>query len=302
MRRSFLVTGASGFTGTHLLDHLAAHEPEAEIVALSLSRGVTRRNVIACRTDLNDFSAVLEIVRDHEPTVVFHLAAAMPPSTPSQMWTVNVGGTVSLFCALGAAHVKPRCLVVGSSAEYMPCSEARVPETADTGGASEYGRSKWAQTELAATLARRYGIGLVVARTFNLVGPGQDSRFVVGALCEQARGLGRGGWLEVGNTDAIRDFVDVRDAVRAYHRLATSLGASGVYNVCSSRATSIEEVVQAVLRVKGEDLHVKHDAGRARPGEVHRMVGDNRKIRDAVGWSPGITLEQTLHDMLRADP
>lgn len=165
-----------------------------------------------------------------------------------------------------------------------------------------YGRSKLACESLGLAMARSGDLPVVVVRSFNLIGPGQGVQTVAGALLEQVRAL-RGGErrpMQVGNLNAKRDFVDVRDVVRAYAELMLGDHGGGVFNVCSGCAVSIRSLLQLALDLAGIEAEVEIDPARSRAVEVARSCGDPTRLRQAIGWAPRLTLEESLQEMLAA--
>jgi GDP-4-dehydro-6-deoxy-D-mannose reductase len=215
------------------------------------------------------------------------------------LWRVNVLGTLNLLRALSDRRSPAlRILNVGSAAEYLPHRGRTLRETAPAGGLSPYGRSKWAQGQLALALGRELGLAIVVARTFNLVGPGLSTALVAGALCAQfAQRESRR--IQVGNLESQRDFIDIRDAAAAYATLVERGRPGRIYNVCTGRATRIRAVVQCLSRLTGLRPRLQRDPARLKPQDVDRVCGDNSALR-SLGWKPKVSLRQSLQDMLDA--
>jgi GDP-4-dehydro-6-deoxy-D-mannose reductase len=290
VRTPILVTGAGGFAGSHLVEHL--------------SRGgyqlVTwhRRDV-----DLLDVAAVREAVARVRPAVVFHCAGA---AHVGHAWhrtepslAINVRGTHHLFEALRLAHINARVVIPSSALVYRPADEP-LTEDHPLVPNSPYGLSKLAQ-ELLARHAPADGIEVAIARAFNHVGPRQDPAFVASSLARQIAEIeaGRHGpELRVGNLDARRDLTDVRDTVRAYIMLAERGQSCRPYNVCTGRAITIRELLARLIARAKSPVAIRVDQALYRPNDVPLLVGDPTRIREEVGWAPEIPLEQTLDDLL----
>jgi GDP-4-dehydro-6-deoxy-D-mannose reductase len=143
----------------------------------------------------------------------------------------------------------------------------------------------------------------VVARSFNHTGPGQDTRFALPSFARQLAAMRSGVGervLRVGNLEARRDFLDVRDVVRAYVVLLEHGRAGEVYNVCSGRAHRLRDVVDAMVGMTDAEIRVEVDPERVRPVDVPLLLGDGSRLR-ALGWSPRIALDETLGDLLYAE-
>jgi GDP-4-dehydro-6-deoxy-D-mannose reductase len=249
--------------------------------------------------DLDNAADVAQLARSEPPRFVIHLAGLMPPAGEDAMWRANVGGTVGLLTGLRDAGCHDvRIVSIGSAAEYAPGPPGPLREDAPSGGASPYGRTKLAQSLLCLQLAADYGCSAVVARTFNLIGPHLSPHLVAGSLVRQFAAAGPTGTVRIGNAHTARDFVDVRDAVRAYWLLAVNEAAHGIYNVCSGCAISIGQLLDVLARVCGHTPAVERDPARVRASDPIEVVGDPGRLRQTTGWHPQITVEQSLRDML----
>ncbi|XOV86659.1 MAG: GDP-mannose 4,6-dehydratase [Pseudomonadota bacterium] len=296
MKRSVWVTGASGFSGQHMLTWLADHQPDADVIPIS-----RRAAGSAAHTplDLTDLDATTALARATRPGQVYHLAGAMPPATGDAMWLAFVQATYTLLRALHDAGCgDTRVLLVGSAAEYMPNDGSALAESAAVGGLSPYGMAKSAQTLLALKTAAMYGMELVVARTFNLIGPGMSRSFVLGEICAQlAAGTKT---LKLGNIESQRDFLDIRDAVDAYGQLMASSVSLEVFNVCSGEATSIRTMIELAIAADGATPEIISESSRHRANDFDRVIGDPHKITTQTGWRPVVTLEESVRDVIAA--
>jgi GDP-4-dehydro-6-deoxy-D-mannose reductase len=278
-----LVTGPEGFVGRHLRAELGdAFVPFAG--------------------DVLDAEAVAAAVRESEPSAVVHLAAessvAASWERPTEVWRVNVGGTVNVLEAVRQERPEARVLFPSTCEVYGNASRFPTPEDEPERPISPYAATK-AAAELACALP---GVDVVVARSFNHEGPGRDDRFAVGSWTRQiARLEGEGGGtLLVGDLSAERDVSDVRDVVRAYRLLLDPSVPAGTYNVASGRSVTMEHVVELLTGLARVPVRVERDESRVRPADIARLCGDAAKLRAATGWEPAIPLEQTLADTLAA--
>jgi GDP-4-dehydro-6-deoxy-D-mannose reductase len=304
MSGATLVTGAAGFAGSHLLDLLATRE--TDVVAWHRPGGtpsVTGASTSWMAVDLLDRHAVSEAIWRVRPSVVYHCAGA---AHVGRSWkdarttfAINVRGTHHLLAGL-AAHAIPARVLVPSSALIYRAAEEALSEDHELAPDSPYALSKLAQ-EMLATRGTADGIDIRIARPFNHLGPRQDSLFAASGFARRIADIEEGRWapeLSVGNLDARRDLVDVRDTVLAY-QLIVDRGLSGrPYNVCSGRAVAIRDVLEMLLAEARVPIRVVIDPARLRPNDVPVLLGDPTRIRAELGWAPVIPLQQTLHDLL----
>ena len=295
-----LLTGASGFVGTHLAAALRARGHET-----LLTDHVARDDVAA--VDVTDPLAVRGAVELAQPDAIAHLAAqAFVPASladPERTFAINAGGTLHLLEAVRATvddgARSPRVVVVSSADVYGAQPSRAYPLREDVAPLprNPYAASKVAAEALALAYARSFGVDAVVTRAFNHIGPGQDERFAVAAFAAQVARVAAGGdpLVLVGNLDASRDFLDVRDVCDAYVALLEGGGTAGeMYNVCSGTATTMKEVLRRLVMLARVPVEIREDPARMRPADIPVSVGDGAKLHAATGWTPKIGLDAAL--------
>jgi len=318
--RRVLVTGVTGFAGSHLVDYMV-ERGDAEIWGIQRWRSRTeniehlRGNMKLVECDLRDAESTRDTIEQIRPDWIFHLAAQsfVPTSwkAPTESLTTNVLGQLHLFEACRRLGLKPRIQVACSSEEYGMVHEDELPirETNPLRPLSPYAVSKVAQDMLAYQYFMSYKTDVVRTRGFNHEGPRRGPVFVASDFAKQVADIERGlkpPVIHVGNLEARRDFTDVRDMVRAYW-LALEKGEGGeVYNICSGKAWRIRDMLDLLLTMTRKKIEVREDPARLRPSDVPVLLGDHSKFTDRTGWKPSIPFEQTLKDMLefwrRAEP
>jgi len=189
-----------------------------------------------------------------------------------------------------------RIVSIGSAAEYARCAPSPLTETAPCGGASLYGNTKLVQSLTCLWLAAECRVDVLIARTFNLIGPGLPRRLIAGSLVHQF--LAAAEEVHVGNVHTARDFIDVRDAVHAYWLLVQQGESGGIYNVSSDHPVSVQEMLDILSRVSGHSPRIRIDPSRVRANDPASVYGDSTRLREATRWVPTISLEQSLRDML----
>ena len=299
-----LVTGAGGFVGSWLVRGLAA-DGHSVIAAGQLGHAVPADAAGAewMEIDVTSMDSVAAAIQQAAPEAVVHLAgqASVGDSfhDPLGTWDVNATGTLRIATALPKGA---RLLLVSSAEAYGAVPEAEQPigEERPLRPCNPYAASKAAAEMAALQAGESGGIEVVVARSFNHTGPGQDPRFALASFARQLALIRAGGAepvLHVGNLSARRDLLDVRDVVRAYVRLMESGVAGRVYNVCSGEARSMREAVDELVEISGTRARVEVDPERVRPVDLPLLLGDNARLR-GLGWAREIPFRQTLSDLL----
>ena len=287
-----LVTGANGFVGLHLVAHLAACGDE----------------VIESDTDILDREAIVATITEAQPDVVYHLAAQADVGGswdfPVETLRVNVEGTLNVCDASRLAGAQ-RVLGITSADVYGHVAQkdslgGPLDETTPLRPVSPYAASKAASETICMQARLGHGLNVILARSFNHLGPGQSDRFVASAIASRIAANERSGatTVSVGNLEARRDFTDVRDVVRAY-RLLIEQGTPGeAYHVCSGQARAIREIAEQLVGLAAFPMTLELDPDLLRPVDLKVLCGDNTKIRTATGWAPRIPIETTLQDLL----
>jgi GDP-4-dehydro-6-deoxy-D-mannose reductase len=292
-----LVTGANGFAGSHLVEHLSrrSHQEKAALNVVAWNRE---------RVDLLDRDRVRAAIHDLRPAQIYH-CAGVPHVAESwrdseQTLAGNVLATHHLLDALRRARVRCRILVPGSATVYA-ASDRPLSETDAVAPANPYAVSKLAQEQLALRAMDEDGLEVVVTRSFNHTGPRQTPFFAAPSMARQIALIERGEIepvIKVGNLDARRDLIDVRDAVRAYAALMKSGASGGVYNVASGVGRSIRSILDALIARSRVSVRVEIDPARLRPNDVPSIVGDYARLERATGWKPEVSFDRMLDDLL----
>jgi GDP-4-dehydro-6-deoxy-D-mannose reductase len=308
-----LVTGAAGFGGSHLVEHLLEYgakivtvdHPEARLDHLEAVRD--RIDHIPCDLADPEPDAVQRALGGRVIVAVYHLAglASVRRSFADIRRTleVNALASLNLLGALLRQGTPPRLLLVGSAEEYGsgPAGPGGFAESAPLEPVSPYALSKVWQEALGGYYARTERWPVMMTRTFNHTGPRQNSDFVCADFARQIARIElrlQEPVLRVGNLAAARDFLDVRDVVAAYH-LILERGAAGVsYNVCSGRTWTIAELLQILLAHAVIRIKVEVDVSRHRPIDIPVLHGDPARLVRETGWEPRRRMEETLRDLL----
>jgi GDP-4-dehydro-6-deoxy-D-mannose reductase len=307
-----LITGITGFAGSHLADH-CLERGGIEVHGLIRWRSRTENiehldgKISLHECDLRDAGSTRDVVEQVRPQYIFHLAAQsfVPTSwhAPSESLTTNVLGQLHIFEAVRKLGHECRIQLACSSEEYGMVYENEVPITEENPlrPLSPYGVSKVGQDLLGYQYFMSYHTDIVRTRGFNHTGPRRGPVFVCSDFAKQIVDIENGvrePVMYVGNLEAMRDFTDVRDMVKAYW-LALEKGKPGeVYNICREKSWKIQEILDMLLGLSGAKVEVRQDEKRMRPSDVPILKGDCSKFKRDTGWKPEIPFEKTLEDIL----
>lgn len=304
-----LITGAAGFVGRYLADHLLAlgQDEVWGLVRTGKDCAGVEPRVRLVQADLLERDQVGAALREARPEAVYHLAAqasvARSLADPLPTLINNVVGQVNLLEAIAEAGLDPRILVVGSNEEYglTRPDELPIKETKELRPISPYAVSKVTQDMLGHQYFATNSLKIVRVRAFPHTGPGQPDLFVTPSFARQIAEMEVGvrePIIKVGYIEGQRDFTDVRDVVRGY-RLVVRDGVAGeAYNLGSEQPRSTRSLLDGLLALSTARPRVEVDPSRIRPLEVPVQYCDASKLRAATGWRPEIAFEQTLSDIL----
>lgn len=298
--KRILITGAKGFVGAYAGEAFSAESYHV----IRAGHGELELDIAL---SLADADQVRQVVAFAQPDCVLHLAAQsfVPAAVkdPLETYDINVMGTARLVDALRHEQRPIRLMYVSSAEVYgyralqtLPLSEKDVPLPANP-----YAASKLAAEQLALA-GRSDNLEVVVVRPFNHIGPGQDPRFVVAGFARQLADILAGAEpvLAVGNLEAERDFLDVRDVATAYVRLMETGTDGEIYNLCSGKPVAIREILRQLITLAGVPITVRQDAARMRASDVPCFYGRAAKLQRSSGWSPKFSLDQSLEAIFGA--
>jgi len=307
-----LITGITGFAGSHLADHcltLPGMEVHGLIRWRSRTENIEHLNgkITLHECDLRDAGSTRDVIEHVRPQFIFHLAAQsfVPTSwrAPSESLTTNVLGQLHIFEAVRKIEHKCRIQLACSSEEYgmVYPNEFPIKEENPLRPMSPYGVSKVGQDMLGYQYFMSYKTDVVRTRAFNHTGPRRPPVFVCSDFAKQIVDVEKGlrkPVMYVGNLEAVRDFSDVRDVVRAYW-LALDKGKPGeVYNICSGKSWKIRDILDVLLGMTSAKIEIRTDETRLRPSDVPVLLGDCSKFKRDTGWQLEIPFEQTLRDIM----
>jgi len=314
--KKILITGFSGFVARHFLDYLFVHDLPYEVMgvdikepALTLSEYEGVCSVTFRRCNLLEQENVESIIREFRPDFILHLAAfssvAYSWQHPEECFQNNTAVFLNLMGAVRKAELSHcRILSVGSSEEYGNVEKKDLPlrEDMELRPVSPYAVARLSQEMMSKVYAKNFGVDIVLTRSFNHMGPYQDTRFVVPGFAKRILDLAESGKtegvIETGDTTIIRDFVDVRDVVRAYYMLLMEGTPGEVYNICSGMGVALSEIIEELSDIIGVSVMGQVNPEFVRPDDNRAVIGSRDKILKDVGWKPEIPLRKTLEDLV----
>jgi GDP-4-dehydro-6-deoxy-D-mannose reductase len=308
-----LITGITGFAGSHLADYILDNHPDVQVFGLIRWRS-RMENILHIKdsihlieADLKDLVSLKKGLAEAKPDRIFHLAAQsfVPTSwtCPAETFAINAIGQINLFEAVLSLGLTPKIQIAGSSEEYGLVNTDEIPmkESNPLRPLSPYAVSKVAQDLLGWQYYKSYGLRVVRTRGFNHTGPRRGEVFICSNFAKQIVEIEkekREPVIYVGNLEARRDFTDVRDIARAYW-LSLEKGIEGeVYNIGTGKTYSIHEILQMLLSLAQIDVKIEVDPTRLRPSDVPVLLSDSAKFRKLTGWEPKIPFSQSLQDLL----
>ncbi len=308
-----LITGITGFAGSHLADYILENHSEVKLYGLIRWRS-PMENILHIQDkielhhgDLKDIVSLKKCLAEIKPDRIFHLAAQsyVPFSwkCPSETFSINAIGQINLFEAVLSLNLSPRIQVAGTSEEYGLVNAAEIPmkETNPLRPLSPYAVSKIAQDFMAWQYYKSYGLKTVRTRGFNHTGPRRGEVFICSNFAKQIAEIEKGKKepvIYVGNLEAKRDFTDVRDTVRGYWVCLEKGKEGDVYNIGSGKTYSMKEVLDLLLSLSEVDVKIEVDPERLRPSDVPVLLSDCTKLKELTGWEPKIPFKQSLQDLL----
>ena len=306
-----LVTGISGFAGSHLAELLLNKGYEVfgtyfdKSTFSNLGSSIHKIRLFQC--DIRNYDHLKRIISEIRPNEIYHLAAItfVPASleSPKLTFDTNLYGTMNLYETVKNLKINPRILFVGSADEYGIVKDENLPinESCPLRPINPYAVCKVSADFLSYFYCKNYNLNIIRVRPFNHTGPRQSPEFVCPDFARQIAEIEkklRKPMIYVGNLETKRDFTDVRDMVRAYWLALRKCKSGEAYNICSAKGYLIEELLSILLSLSRENIEIKQDSRRIRSSDVSVLVGENNKFTKKTGWRPETPFEKTMEDLL----
>ena len=309
----FLITGCSGFVGRHFLDYLEDNRIKCEILGIDLDPMVPHRKFryVDMRSecvDLLDQNDIERIIFDFQPRYILHLASfssvAFSWKNPTISFKNNVNIFLNLLEVIRKYGLNTRILSIGSSEEYGNVAPEETPltEMSPLRPLSPYAVARVAQEMLSKLYADSFGIDIVITRSFNHIGPGQRDVFVVASFTRRILEAKLSGedkmTMKTGDLQIVRDFLDVRDVVKAYYLLLKKGRKGEVYNICSGIPTQLSEIIDMTAEIVDLKVDTVVAPELVRPNDNPYILGDNSKLKRDTGWEKSFALETSIRDII----
>lgn len=294
-----LVVGANGFAGRYMCRELENNGYSVTRADVSSGNGIVH-------LDIMDQAAIEEMIDREKPEVIFNLAGFASVSRsfadPQKTISLNVIGSINILEAVRAKDPDIRVVLIGSSDQYgnAAADDLPVTEASRQNPMSPYAISKRCQEDIGVAYSKLYGMNVFMTHSFNHIGVGQRTGFVVTDFAKGIADIEKGlsTTLRVGNTNSYRSFTDVRDTVRAYRLIAERGKPGSVYNVGSEKQYSIKYILDTLIGFSTVDIAVEVDKDKIRPFDTPCVRCDSTLLSQDTGWQPMYSVEQTLKEIL----
>ena len=302
MKRTVVITGAGGFVGKHICKYLASLGQDLRVVAADLQTAENLECDKFVKTDMTVASEVDILVNENKPDFVIHLAGLFGTDNINRILNANVMSLNNLAMALKDKETV--VVTAGSAAEYgiPPANMLPVKEECPCRPVTFYGISKKMATDLARYYHRTSSLSVTIVRPFQMLGNAASDRLAPGAFVRRIKQAMADGTdtIKVGNLESVRDFLDVRDAVRALWMLCEKPAPAQIFNICSGEPVQISELLNKMMDVAGRKFNIEKDPQKLKgKKDVSKMYGDYSKINNHCGWKPQIPLNRSIYEMFQ---
>lgn len=310
----YIITGVSGFVGKNFIKYLNANIRQSEILGIDIRpfdihpENYEHLKFKFERSDLKDKDTLCKLIYNFRPDFILHLASyssvAGSWKSPNTSFLNNVNIFLNLIESVRMIGLKCRILSVGSSEEYgsVKIEDLPLKESNQLNPSSPFGVARVTQELLSRLYADVYGLDIVITRSFNHIGPGQNENYAVASFAKQlveVRKNKLNEFLSAGDVSIVRDFIDVRDVVCIYHKLLLNGKKGEIYNVCSGYGVSLRNIIQMICEILEVNISIKQDLKLKRPKDNPVIIGCNEKIKKEINWTNEFSLERSLKDVVQ---
>ncbi|MBV6478544.1 MAG: GDP-6-deoxy-D-mannose reductase [Ignavibacteria bacterium] len=309
----YFITGFSGFVGRNFVKYLEDSKLLSSVMGIDIAnpeinpKDYDYVSIKFSKSDLKDREKICKLIYDFKPDYIVHLASyssvAGSWKSPNSSFQNNVNIFVNLMEAILLSGIRCRILSVGSSEVYgkVKVNELPLRECNRLNPSSPFGVARMTQEMLSKLYCEVYNLDIVITRSFNHIGPGQNDNFAISSFAKQLVEVKKNGhkdFIKTGDVYVVRDFIDVRDVVRAYNKLLHNGKKGEIYNVCSGCGVSLQNAIQMMCEILDVQIMIKEDMKLIRPKDNPVIVGSNEKMKTELNWINEYTLEKSLSDVL----
>lgn len=306
LKNTILVTGSNGFLGHFLREKITERWMDDCCFFLDVEGEFNKRGDV--KVDLRDYNKLAEVINRVQPSIVFHLAGSFNQNDLNELYGVNVNGTVNLLEAVkNCVHREKTRIILTSSASVYDGNIAdrkdALTEDAVISPLSHYGASKAAAEMVSRIYSDKHDMDIITVRLFNLIGPGLSPAFLPGRLAREIAKIRKGVMepvVSVGNMSPVRDYLDVKDAAKAYVKLALADSPKSIYNLASGSGISVCDLIQLFVKMAGNEVEIIQDKKYYKEHDVKYSVADISRISTDIGWRPEVPIEKSVTDMIEA--
>ncbi|MDZ4712054.1 MAG: GDP-mannose 4,6-dehydratase [bacterium] len=310
----YIITGFSGFVSKNFIEYLNENKIQTCVLGVDVHNPSFETKCFEClnikfeKSDLRDKDRIGKMIYDFKPDYILHLASyssvAGSWKSPNSSFQNNVNIFVNLLEGIRMAGVNCRIISVGSSEEYGAVNVTDLPltENQKLNPSSPFGIARFSQEMIAKLYSDVYGLDIMMTRSFNHIGPGQKDNYAVSSFAKQLVEIKMnklGEFVVAGDVNIVRDFVDVRDVVHAYHLLFLRGKKGEIYNICSGYGISLHNIIQMMCEILEVNIMIKEDKKLRRPKDNPVIIGSNEKIKRELNWCNEIPLEDSLRSVIK---
>jgi GDP-4-dehydro-6-deoxy-D-mannose reductase len=302
MSQTVLLSGAAGFAGRYMCQHLRSVAEELKIIGIDTQQCIESYCNTAYVADIADAEKMRVVMEQVKPQYIIHLAGTFGAGDVQSIYRINVLSMTALLEAMRQVVPSAIFISTGSAAEYGRIKTDSLPVTEETScnPVMPYGLSKYLATQIATYYHRVHNLCTMTVRPFQLIGKGVTDRLAPGAFARRLLNAKQAGLseIQVGNLDSCRDFLDVRDAVKAMWLLCQNPMPGEIFNLCSGKPVKISELLSLMQQALGTDIRPVTDQCYLRgKSDVDVVYGSYDKIERYCNWRPQITLEESVRNL-----
>lgn len=301
VKERVMILGSNGFTGYYIQQFIELEQLKKNFDFLGVDSNRTiQSGISSIILDLNDFKKLEELICSYNPHYIVNFVGTFNSRVFEELVQINSYPIKNISEIIIRHNIGVKKIVtIGSAAEYGKPITLPVTEDSVLNPSNLYGLSKVIQSDIANYYYHNYGVPIIIARTFNIIGKNLSSNLSLGSFAQQINAIEKNGEIAVGNIDVVRDFTSITEVVKAYWLLLMSGKGGEAYNICSGQPSTLNEILEKMIRYSGKNITIRFDDARSKNYDTSVIIGSYEKIKKEVGWSATATLsELALKEMV----